>query len=418
MGISIIIITLLFSAFFSGMEVAFISANKVYLGIEKQQDNFLSGILARLIEKPSQFIAAMLVGNTVSMVIYGFVISRIILDELDSAYILHPVFRLFLQMAAAALLITITAKFLPKVFFRIYANTIMKVFALPAYFFYRIFYYVSCFIIWMSDLILQKLFKVKGPELELAFSKIELGDYINEQMDQVENREMVDSEIQIFRNALEFSDLKARDIMTPRTELVAVEATESVAGLRALFVETGYSKILVYQDSFDDILGYVHSFDLFKKPALIADVMIPVEFVPETIYIKEVLNILTKKRKSIAVVLDEYGGTSGMISIEDIVEELFGEIEDEHDQDEELIEQQLEDGSYLFSARLDVEYINQLYKLDIPECDSYTTLGGFIVDATTEIPHNGDQIRIGHYYFTIQSATNNKIELVKLRVGE
>ncbi len=237
-------------------------------------------------------------------------------------------------------------------------------------------------------------------------------------MSTVEDDDEVDSEIQIFQNALEFSGVKARDIMTPRTEIDAVELFDTVDELKALFVETGYSKILVYQNSLDDILGYVHSFDLFKKPNTIKSVLIPVEFVPETVYIKDALNLLTKKRKSVAVVLDEYGGTSGMITVEDIVEELFGEIEDEHDSDEELIEKELGDGKYIFSTRFDVEYLNETYKLDIPESDSYGTLGGFIVDHTKEIPQIGEEITIGNYHFVIEEATNKKIELVKLTIKE
>ena len=204
--------------------------------------------------------------------------------------------------------------------------------------------------------------------------------------------------------------------MTPRTELVAVEVFDSINELKELFISTGYSKIVVYQNSIDDIIGYVHSFELFKKPKSIKAVMIPVEFIPETIFIKDALNVLTKKRKSIAVVLDEYGGTSGIITVEDIIEELFGEIEDEHDGDEELVEKRLSENTFLFSARLDVEYLNQEYKLSIPEDDSYGTLGGFIVNSTKEIPQNGDEIRIDHFHFLIEEATNTKIEVVKMSV--
>jgi CBS domain containing-hemolysin-like protein len=228
----------------------------------------------------------------------------------------------------------------------------------------------------------------------------------------------MDSEIQIFQNALGFSGVKARDIMTPRTELVALDLFDSVVELKDLFVETGYSKVVIFNNSLDDIVGYVHSFDLFKKPKNIKSILIPVEFVPETIYIKDAMNLLTKKRKSVAVVLDEYGGTSGIITIEDIVEELFGEIEDEHDSEEELTENELEDGSYIFSTRLDVEYLNATYKFNIPESDSYGTLGGFIVDFTKEIPQKGDVITIENYHFIIEEATNKKIELVKMTIKD
>jgi len=237
-------------------------------------------------------------------------------------------------------------------------------------------------------------------------------------MSAVEDTEEIDSEIQIFQNALDFSGVKARDIMSPRTEIVAIDLFDSISELKDLFIETGYSKIVVYQNSLDDIVGYVHSFDLFKKPKSIKSIVIPVEFVPETIYIKDAMDLLTKKRKSVAVVIDEYGGTSGIITVEDIIEELFGEIEDEHDSDEELTEKELEDGVYIFSTRLDVEYLNQTYKLNIPESDSYGTLGGFIVDSTKEIPQKGDTITIGMYHFIIEEATNKKIELVKMTLKD
>jgi CBS domain containing-hemolysin-like protein len=252
----------------------------------------------------------------------------------------------------------------------------------------------------------------------LYFSKIELGNYITEQMSSVEDNETVDSEILMFQNALEFSGVKARDVMTPRTEIMAVDLLDSIEELKQLFIETGYSKIVVYQNSLDDIIGYVHSFDLFKKPNNIKEIVIPVEFVPETIFIKDTMNLLTKKRKSVAVVLDEYGGTSGIITLEDIVEELFGEIEDEHDSGEELIQKELGNGVFVFSARFDVAYLNDTYKLQIPESDSYGTLGGFIVDFTKEIPEKGDTITIGAYHFIIEEATNKKIELVKMTVQD
>jgi putative hemolysin len=419
MEIGIIILCLILSAFFSGMEIAFVSSNKIYLEIEKKQKDFISDILTRLTEKPSKFIAAMLVGNNIALVVYGFFMGDLVMEWIvDSGYQFSGFSNLLIQTIVSTLLVLITSEFLPKVFFQIYANSFMKVFAIPAYFFYMLFYYISSFMIWISDVVLRRFFKTQGDQINLTFSKMELGHYITEQMNSVEDHENIDSEIQIFQNALEFSGVKARDIMTPRTELVAVEIFDSIDELRELFVTTGYSKILVYQNSLDDIIGYVHSFELFKKPKSIKPIMIPVEYVPETIYIKDVLSLLTKKRKSVAVVLDEYGGTSGIITVEDIVEELFGEIEDEHDSDEELIEHQLDDNSYLFSARLDVEYINQEYKLNIPESDSYGTLGGYIVDFTKEIPQKGDKFEIDNYHFLIEEATNKKIELVKMTVRE
>ena len=419
MEISIIIVCLILCAFFSGMEIAFISSNKIYLEIEKKQDSFLSNILTKLTEKPSKFIAAMLIGNNIALVIYGFFMGELLMRWIETlGYHFSELVNLLTQTLISTAIVLITAEFLPKVFFQIYSNTLIKVFALPAYIFYLLFYFISSFFIWVSDFVLKRFFKTEGDQVPLYFSKAELGNYITEQMSTVEDHEEMDSEIQMFQNALEFSGVKARDVMSPRTEIVAVDLFDSVAELKQLFIETGYSKIVVYQNSLDDIIGYVHSFDLFKKPKNIKSIIIPIEFVPETIYIKDAMNLLTKKRKSVAVVLDEYGGTSGIITIEDIVEELFGEIEDEHDSDEELIEKDLGDGVYVFSARLDVEYVNQTYKLTIPESDSYGTLGGFIVDSTKEIPQKGDAIVIGIYHFIIEEATNKKIELVKMTIKD
>jgi CBS domain containing-hemolysin-like protein len=399
------------------MEIAFVSSNKIYLEIEKKQDNFLSNILTKLTEKPSKFIATMLVGNNISMVVYGFFMGDLVMHWIQKLpFHLLELPSLLLQTVISTLIVLITSEFLPKVFFQVYANKLIKYFAVPSYVFYVIFNYISTFIIWISDYILKKFFHTEGDYVPSYFSKVELGNYINEQMSSVEDHEKMDSEIQIFQNALEFSGVKAREIMTPRTELVAVDIYDSINELKELFIKTGYSKIVVYQNSLDDIIGYVHSFELFKKPKSIKLVMIPVEFIPETIFIKDALNVLTKKRKSIAVVLDEYGGTSGIITIEDIIEELFGEIEDEHDGDEKLVEKQLNENTYIFSARLDVEYLNQEYKLDIPENDSYETLGGFIVNTSKEIPQKGNEIRVNHFHFVIEEATNTKIEVVKMTI--
>lgn len=419
MEIAIIVICLLLSAFFSGMEIAYVSSNKVFLSIEKKQNNFNAKILSKLTEKPSQFITAMLVGNNVVLVIYGIYSGDLLMHWINSlSYHFSPFASLLLQTLLSTAVILMTAEFLPKVFFQIYANSFIKLFAAPAYLFYQLFYWVSKFIIWISDFILKRFFKTDGDQVQDYFSKVELGNYISEQMNSISDEDEIDSEIQIFQNALEFSDLKARDIMTPRTEIAGLDILDTVTELKELFVNTGYSKIVVYQNSIDDILGYVHSFELFKKPKTIKSVMIPIEYVPETIYIKDLLDILTKKRKSMAVILDEYGGTSGIITVEDIIEELFGEIEDEHDLDEELIDEKIEEDVYLFSARLDVEFINQKYNLDIPENDSYSTLGGFIVHNTKEIPQNKEKIKIENFEITIHSASNKKIELVRLSILE
>lgn len=412
MEISIIVGCLLLSAFFSGMEIAYVSANKIHLEIEKKQGGILAKVLALLTRRPSKYIATMLVGNNVALVVYGFYMGDLITDLLP----LH-LQNVVIQTIISTLVILITAEFLPKVFFQIYANTLLKVLAIPAYIFYLLFWIITEFVIWVSDIILKYIFKTEGDNVQLAFSKLELGDYISEQMEWVDEGEQVDSEIQIFQNALEFSEVKARDVMIPRTEIAAVDITESVKVVTNLFIETGYSKILVYEDSVDELVGYVHSFAMFKKPGSIKSVLLPVSYVPETMLISEILNTLIKKRKSIAVVIDEYGGTSGILTVEDIVEELFGEIEDEHDT-VEFIEDQLANDEFRFSCRLEVDYLNENYKLDFPESENYGTLGGFIVSNTGEIPKQEEVITIGQYRFTILEATDNKISLVHLKLLE
>ncbi len=418
MEIAIIVICLLLSAFFSGMEIAYVSSNKVFLSIEKRQQNFTASILNKLTEKPSQFITAMLVGNNIVLVIYGIYSGDLIMKWLENYFVLSSFVELLLQTLISTAIIVLTAEFLPKVFFQIYANSAIKLFALPAYIFQQLLYWPSKFIIWISDIILKKFFKTEGDQVQEYFSKVELGNYITEQMSNVSNENEVDTEIQFFQNALEFSDLKARDIMTPRTELSGVEISDSVTELKDLFVKTGFSKLMVYHDSIDDVLGYVHSFELFRKPKDIKSIMIQVEYIPETIYIKDALDLLTKKRKSIAVVLDEYGGTSGIITIEDIIEELFGEIEDEHDLAEKLIDEKIDENSYLFSGRLDVEFLNEKYNFQIPESDSYSTLGGYIVNHTKEIPHNDEKISIDNFEIKVHSASNKKVELVRFSINE
>lgn len=404
--------TLILSGFFSGMEIAFISSNRVFLEIEKKQNTAVAYALSVFTNNPSLFITTMLIGNNIALVVYGYYMGDVIMEYIHP-YDFSAFTLMILQTIISAIIVILTAEFLPKVFFKIYANSLLKFFAIPAYVLFLILYPLSAFVIWVSDFLLIKVFKSEGDQIQLTFSKNELGNYITENTS-TSNEKEIDSEIQIFQNALEFSNLYARDIMTPRTELTAIEIHDSINDLKKLFTSTGYSKILVYKTTIDDIVGYVHSFELFNKPRSIKSIMIPVEFVPETIYIKDLLNILIIKRKSIGVILDEYGGTAGIITIEDIVEELFGDIEDEHDQ-EKFLEIKLEDNSYLFSSRLEVEYLNETYNLEIPESDSYSTLSGYIVGNTEEIPLQGDEIVIGQYQFTIVQASNKLIQKVKIK---
>lgn len=423
--ILIIIGCLILSAFFSGMEIAYISSNKIHIEIEKKQGDFIAKILARLTEKPSRFITTMLVGNNIALVIYGFYMGDLLVALLtkhvpfDNSFINYWLTGglIITQTFISTLVILFTAEFLPKVFFQIYSNSLLKFFALPAYFFYLLFGFVSVFVMWISDLILKFFFKTEGDEVQLAFSKIELGNYITEQMETVEETDEIDSEIQIFKNALEFSEVKAREVMIPRTEIIAVDISTSPNDLVQIFTETGLSKILVFKETNDDIIGYIHSFELFKKPKNLESIMLEVVYAPETMHAKDVLNTLVKKRKSIAVVIDEYGGTSGMMTVEDIVEELFGEIEDEHDA-VVLIEEALPDGSFKFSGRMEVDYINENYRISLPESESYETLSGLVTDRTEEIPEQGSQLVIDGFRIKILEVSNTRIELVQIQEKE
>mgnify|MGYP001170769295 FL=1 len=405
--ILIIIISLIFSAFFSGMEIAYISSNKISIEIEKKKTGFISSIIKILTKKPSKFITTMLIGNNISLVIYGFTMGALLSREFD--------LNLINQTLVSAFIILVTAEFLPKVFFQIYSLKFFKIFILPAYFFYIVFYFISDFVIWISDIFLKIFFKSKGDNKQMLFSKDELGHYINEQMDAVEKDQEIDSEVQIFQNALDFSELKSRDVMIPRIELVAVEIHDYISNLKSLFISSGYSRILIYNSTIDDVLGYAHSSDLFNKPKTIKSILMPVEFIPEAMLIKDVLNLLTAKRRTIAIVLDEYGGTSGMMTIEDIVEELFGEIDDEFDNNE-LIERKVSDNEYEFSARIEVDYLNENYKLHLPVSEEYETLGGLIVNSTEEIPTIKQEIRVGDFLFKILDVSNTRINLVSLKI--
>lgn len=407
------------SAFFSGMEIAFISSDRIFLEIEKNQGNIIARILTRITETPSKFIAAMLVGNNISLVVYGIFMGDRIISLMypgaDEANLSLTI--LFYQTLISTVIILLTAEFLPKVFFQLYANKLIKLFIIPAAAFYYLFYPITFFVIKITDGVLLLFFKTAAEVAEISFSKGELGDYIVKQVESVSDKEKLDSEIQIFQNALEFSDLKAREVMVPRAELVAIDIDKDIQELKELFMTTGLSKIPVYQNSVDDILGYVHAFELLKKPASIRSILLPVEFIHEPLPINEVLNRLTRKRKSLAVVLDEYGGTSGIITVEDIVEELFGEIEDEHDQVDHY-ELKVSETEFEFSARLEVDYLNTTYGFSFPEEEFYETLGGLIVHFTEEIPQQGDVFSLAQYEFKILEVSSTKIERIHLRVKE
>ncbi len=416
----VIIICLILSAFFSGMEIAFVSANKIFLEIEKQQTGFNAKFLNFITKNPSRFIATMLVGNNISLVIYGIFMGDRILqlffpETLSGEGISIRI--VFIQTVISTIIILITAEFLPKVFFQQFSNVLIKIFAFPTAFFYALFSPITTMIIKLSDLILMKFFSTEGDQVQLTFSKIELGNYIEEQLESTKDIDNVDSEIQIFQNALDFSEVKVREAMVPRTEVVSIEIGASLSDIKKLFTSSGLSKIPVFENSIDNVLGYIHAFEMFKKPTDLKKILLPVAFVPETMRISEVLKLLTKQRKSIAVVMDEYGGTSGIITVEDIIEELFGEIEDEHDHIA-LFEKQIDEGLFEFSARLEVDYINQNYDVNLPENEFYETLGGLIVYLKEEIPSKGTLIEVENYEFEIKEVTSTKIERVILKVKD
>ena len=413
----IILLSLLCSAFFSGMEIAYVSSNRLNLEIEKKQKGLIPKILSIITKDPSRFISTMLIGNSFALVIYGLFMGQFIIEYLSFLFSpsMNELTVLLLQTIISTLLILIAAEFIPKVLFQIYSNFSMKIFSIPAYIFYIILYPITGLVIIISNFILKTFFKVNTDESEFSFSKVELENYIENEIDKSDNN--LDSEIEIFQNALELSEIKARDVMVPRAEIIALENTSNIINAKKLFVETGFSKIPIYRNSIDNIVGYIHSFDFLKKPQNINEFILPVVFVPEPMLVNDVLEKLTRESKSIAVVIDEYGGTSGIITVEDIVEELFGEIEDEHD-NYDLHEKKISEGIYEFSSRLEIEYLNKSYSLDLPESESYDTLGGLIVFNKEEIPKVGDEVLINGYSIQIIHASSSKIEKVVLKKNQ
>ena len=413
---AVIIVCLIMSAFFSGMEIAFISCNRVFLEIEKNKKGIIGKVLKYLTSRPSKFITAMLVGNNFCLVIYGIFmgdkIVEILFSDLKTGPL--PLNILFIQTLISTFIILITAEFLPKVFFQLYANQMVKFFALPSSFFYTLFMPISFLILRITDNFLKFFSNSKSDKIQLTFSKNELGEYIEEQVEAVENKDQLDSEIEFFQNALEFSETKAREVMIPRAEIIGINKSERIKELSSLFKSTGYSKIPVYDENIDDIIGFVHAFEMLKKPNSISEILLPIEYVHEPNLITDVLKKLTRKRKTIAVVLDEYGGTAGLLTVEDIIEELFGEIEDEYDIIEHY-EKKINDNSFELSARLEIDYLIRKYKLDLPQDENYETLGGLIFHMTGEIPKKDTTLSINNLEIKVVSVLSNKIEKVAIK---
>lgn len=418
----IIIVSLVLSAFFSGMEIAYVSANRVRLSMYKGDGSLKGRAISKLLERPDKYIATTLVGNNVVLVVYGYYMGAYIISMIYPQYAGTdelPFSVLLVQTLISTAVILVTGEFLPKTVFRIYANEMLEFFAIPMYALYRLlsFLGITGFMLWVSKFLIHRVFgKDDRGAMNFSFGRLDLGYYIDEQVEKLDSEELsgMDKEINIFRNALEFRDVKARECMVPRTDMQALDIKSTIDELRSLFVSTGLSKIIIYRDNIDNVVGYVHSFDLFKEAGSLKDMLMPVLFVPETMPVNEILNTLTKRRMSIAVVLDEYGGTSGMITVEDIVEELLGDIEDEHDKDS-LLEKNLGDGSFLFSARQEVDYLNSQYGLDLPESDDYETLGGLILSLTENIPEKGQEVDTPDFVFTVKEASNARIDTVLVK---
>ena len=412
----VILSMLVFSAFFSGMEIAFVSANKLKIELDGKQGDFFAKIISNFLKRPSRFIGAMLVGNNIALVVYGIFMAKI-LEPKIAAFTDSELVILLLQTILSTLIILVTAEFLPKTLFRINPNLMLRFFALPLFIIYWIMFLPMLLVIGISEL----LIKIFSPQLssdeDLNFGRIDLEHYLKEGTENSLSQEEVDHEIQIFQNALDFSKVKARECMIPRTEIVALEMEEDLEKLKDKFIETGLSKILIYRDNIDNIIGYTHSFELFKKPESIKSILLPLPIIPMSMQANEILEIFIQQKRSIAVVVDEFGGTAGIVTIEDIIEEIFGEIEDEHDK-EVLVETRINEHEFLFAARLEVDYLNDEYNLGLPESDNYETIAGLIIDTFESIPTMNEQIQKDQFVFTVKKVFQNRIDLVHLKVLE
>ena len=411
----VILTSLISSAFFSGMEIAFVSANKLKIELDGKQGDFFAKIVSNFLKRPSRFIGAMLVGNNIALVVYGIYMAKILEPEI-ARFTQSDLIILLIQTVISTILILITAEFLPKTLFRINPNNMLRFFAFPLLIIYYVLLLPMLLVIGISEALI-KLFSpgIKMQE-DLNFGRVDLEYYIKEGTENNENQEDIDHEIQIFQNALDFSKVKARECMVPRTEVIAMDIEDSIENLTAKFIDTGLSKILIYRDTIDNIIGYTHSFELFKKPDSIKSILLPVPIIAISMTANEILEEFIEQRRSIAVVVDEFGGTSGIVTIEDIIEEIFGEIEDEHDK-EELIETKISDSEFLFSARIEVDYLNDEYGLNLPESDNYETLAGLLINTFESIPIMNEEIILDNFIFTVKKVFQNKIDLVHLKLN-
>lgn len=425
--VSMVICSLIFSAFFSGIEIAFVSSNKLHIELQKNQGGISGKILADFVKKPSEFIGTTLIGNTIALVVYGIFMANL-LEPFISTWLPqslnNDISLLVVQTLASTLIVLITAEFTPKSVFLLNPDRLLSMFAVPIWIIYWIMYPLVKVVIGMSKVFIVNILRLEYSEDQPVFGLTDLNNYINNTI-YAADREVgnpskkqtkIELNTKIFNNAIEFKTVKVRDCMIPRTEIVAVEVSEDIEVLKQAFVESGHSKIPVYKDTIDDIIGYCHSLQLFKKPKEIAQILTPIIIVPEVQLANELMIQFINERRSIALVVDEFGGTSGIVTIEDIIEEIFGEIQDEHD-DESLIEQQLESNVYLLSARHEIDYLNEKYDWGIPEGD-YDTLGGFILTVTENLPSLNEIIDIPPFTFTIIAMEDARIDIVKMIIRD
>lgn len=414
---AIIVISLAFSAFFSGMEIAFIAANKLKVEVDKKSGGFSARLLSRFVRSESSFISTMLVGNNIALVVYGIAFASI-LEPIIYRWlpeVLQTEFSvLLLQTIISSLIILIFAEFLPKALFRINPNTFLGFFALPVTLIYYLLYPFISFTMGISRIILKYFFNLQIADDKKVFDTVDIDNFLKEFGNGDQQPARARRELQIFRNAMEFPEIKVRECMKPRTEIVAVSEDEHPANVRKLFSQTGLSKILIFKDSIDNVIGYVHAFDFFSFPEQIRPIIRPVMLVPETMLANKLLKNFIQQHKSLAVVIDEFGGTSGLITIEDIMEEIFGEIDDEYDEDK-LMARRIREDEYLFSARLEIDYLNDKFQLDLPVSDEYETLGGLILYHLESIPVKGQELTFGPFLVKILQVSQKRIELVQFK---
>lgn len=412
-----LLITMAFSAFFSGMEIAFVSVDKLRFEMDRK-GGVSSRILSLFFRNPNDFISTMLVGNNIALVIYGILMAQIIGDNLLAGWITNHFVMVLVQTVISTLIILVTGEFLPKTLFKINPNLALNVCAIPLFICYVVLYPISKFSSGVSYLFL-RLFgmKVNKEASAKAFGKVDLDYFVQSSIDNAESEETLDTEVKIFQNALDFSAVKIRDCIVPRTEVVAVALDTSLEELKGRFVESGISKIIVYDGNIDNVVGYIHSSEMFRSPKDWRDHVKEVPIVPETMAAHKLMKLFMQQKKTIAVVVDEFGGTSGIVSLEDLVEEIFGDIEDEHD-NTSYICKQIGEHEYVLSARLEIEKVNETFNLELPESDDYLTVGGLILNQYQSFPKLHELVSVGKYQFKIIKVTATKIELVRLKVME